>query len=144
MANWIVDDYENMHFTEDGQITELEDRVKFLSYQSITASTYDSAESIATPLEADLDDEQRRTLLASPLYLQERGASAERSQVYHSFRENLMSSSSQDPRLGGTRKPVAVFSNQSNLNQDTFSDRDQFSLEHQQVFGNSEPIMQIL
>ena len=36
-------------------------------------STYDSAESIATlPPESDLDDEQIRNALASPLYLQER------------------------------------------------------------------------
>ena len=40
-------------------------------------STHDAAESIATPLlESDLDDEQIRNLLASPLYLQEREASA--------------------------------------------------------------------
>ena len=65
-------------------------------------------------------------------------SSAERSQVCHSERENLMSSSSQDPTTGGTGKPVAVFSSQSKLNQDTFS--DQFSLKHQQVFGSSEPI----
>ena len=136
----IVDDYENMHFTDDDQITELEDRVEFLTYhQSITASTHDSAESIATSPEADLDDEQLRTLVASPLYLQERGASAGRSQVYHSERENLMSSSSQDPTSGGTGKLVAVFSSQSMLNLDTFPDEDQFSLKHQQFFGSSEP-----
>ena len=41
-------------------------------------STYDSAESIATPPpESDLDDEQIRNMLASPLYLQEREASAD-------------------------------------------------------------------
>ena len=62
-----------------------------------------------------------RAVLASPLYLQERGASAERSQVYRSERESLMSSSSQDPttrstgKLVGTGKPVAVFSSQSRL-----------------------------
>ena len=40
-------------------------------------STYDSAESIATlPPESDLDNEQIRTMLASPLYLLEREASA--------------------------------------------------------------------
>ena len=62
----IVDDRNNKHFTEDGQFTELEDlRVKPLSYhQSITASTCDSAEGIATPPEGDFDDEQLRTLLA--------------------------------------------------------------------------------
>ena len=140
MANQIVDDCEkNMHFTED----DLEDRVKFLSYhQSITASKYDSAESIATPSESDLDDEQLLALLASPLYLQERGASAERSQVYHFERENLMSSSFQDPISTG--KPVVLFSSQNRLNQDTFSDRDDFSLKHQQVFGSGEPFHQIL
>ena len=97
-----------MHLTEDDHTTELEDRVKFLSYhQSITASTYDSAESIATPPEGDLDHEELRTLLARPLYLQERGASAERSQVYHPERENLMSSSSEDPTSVGTGRLVA-------------------------------------
>ena len=43
-----------------------------------------SAVSIATlPPESDLDDEQNRALLASPLFLQEREASADLSQVYH-------------------------------------------------------------
>ena len=42
------------------------------------ASTYDSAESIATPPpESDLDDEQIRALLPSQLHLQEREASAD-------------------------------------------------------------------
>ena len=44
----------------------------------------------------------------APLYLQEREANAERSQVYHSERENLMPSSSQDPI--DTGKFVALFS----------------------------------
>ena len=62
------------HFTGDGQFTEHEDlRVRPLSFhQSIIAFTCDSAESIATLLEADVDDEQLRALLSSPLYLQER------------------------------------------------------------------------
>ena len=61
------------HFTEDKQLTEHEDlRDNPLSFhQPIRASTYDSAESIATPHpESDLDDEQLRALLASPLYSQ--------------------------------------------------------------------------
>ena len=121
----LAEDQDYKHFTGDGQLTEHEDlRVKPLSFhQSITASTYDSAESIATP-ESDSDDDQLRPLLASPLYLQEREASAERSQVYHSERENLMSSSSQDPI--STRKPVALFSSQNRLNQATFSDGEDF------------------
>ena len=92
-------------------------RVKplFFHRPSIT-STYDSAESIAT------DDEQIRALLASPLYLQEREASADQSLVYHSVRENLMSSSSQDPKSAG--KPVALFSSKSRSSQEsTFRQR---------------------
>ena len=79
--NWIAGDWDHRHFTEDGQFTEHEDlRVTPSAFhQSITASSYDSAESIATHPESDFDDEQLRALLASPLYLQERGASAERS-----------------------------------------------------------------
>ena len=49
-------------------------------------STSDSAECIATlATESDLDDKQILNMLASPLYLQEREASADRSRVYHSF-----------------------------------------------------------
>ena len=115
--------------TSPETVSELEDlRVRPLSFhQSIIASTYDSAESIATHPESDVGDVQLRALLASSLYLQERGARAERLQVYHSERENFMSSSSQDPTRTG--KPVAVFSSQNRSNQDTFSDRDEFSLE---------------
>ena len=41
-------------------------------------STHDPAESSATPPpESDLDDEQIRNMLASPLYLQEREVSAD-------------------------------------------------------------------
>ena len=49
--------------------------------------------------------------------------------------KNLLSSSSQDPTSTG--KLVAVFSSQNRLNQD-ISDRDEFSLRHQQVFGSNE------
>ena len=114
--------------------TEIEGRVKTLSYnQSFLSSTQDSAESITTPQEADFDDEQLRALLASPLYMQEREASAERSQGYHSERESLMSSSSQD--LTSTGKLVAVFSCQSRLNQDIFRETNLFDV----VFGSTEP-----
>ena len=99
------------------QFTENEDRVKSLSCnQSFLSSTQDSTESIATPHEADFEDEQIRALLASPRYLLQREASAERSHFYHSERESLMSSSSQDPKPVGTGKPLAVFSSQKSLN----------------------------
>ena len=123
----LAEDQEYRHFTEDKQLTEHEDlRVKPLSFhQSITASAYDSAESIATPPpEPGLDDEQLRALLASQLYLQEREASAERSQVYHSVRASLMSSSSQDPISTG--KLLALFPSQNRFNRETFSDREGF------------------
>ena len=84
--NGLLKTQDHKHFTEDKQLTEQEDLcVKPLSFHpSITASTYDSAESIVTPApESDFDDEQLRALLASPLHPQEREASAERSQVYH-------------------------------------------------------------
>ena len=103
-----------------------------------TTSTYDSVESIATlPHASDLDDEQIRALLASPLYLQEREASADRSQVYHPARENLVSSSSQVPK--STWKPVALFSSKRKWSQEAISDREDCSSEHQQVPGSNEP-----
>ena len=113
----LAENQDHRHFTEDKQLTEHEDlRVKPLPFhQPITA------ESIATPSPgSDSDGEQHHALLASPLYLQERGTSAERSQFFHSERENLMSSSFQDPT--GTGKLVAVFSSKNRLNQETFSD----------------------
>ena len=51
-------------------------------------SIYGFAESFATPpLDLEINDEQPTELLASPLFPQEREASADRSQVYHSRRE---------------------------------------------------------
>ena len=90
------------------------------------------------PPESDLDDEQIRALLASPLYMQEREANADRSQLYHSVREkNLMSGSSQVPK--SMERPVALFSTKNRSNQETYFDR-RFSSGHQQVLGNSEPL----
>ena len=124
--NQIITEQEDITCTEDDQITETEGHVKTLSNnQSLLSSTQNSIESIATPQEADLDDEQTRSLLASQRYLPEREASAERSQVYHSEREGLMSSSSQGLNLIGTREPVALFSHQRRLSQDPFSEREQ-------------------
>ena len=88
--------------------------------------------------EADLDDEQIRALLASPWCLSEREASAERSQVYHLERESLMSSSSQGLNFTSTKEPVALFSHQSSLNHDAFSEREQ----PVDVLGSNESIFQ--
>ena len=99
-------------------------QVKPLSlHRPSMTSTYDSAECIATPPpESDVDDEQIRTLLASPLYLQEREASADRLRVYHSIRENSVSSSSHFSECAG--KPAAMFSHKRKSSQETISDRE--------------------
>ena len=95
--------------------------------QSRMHSDYDSAESIA---DSDLEGGELRKMLASQLkrqnrkdcetsrkpiapgepaaMLQERGASAKRTQADHSRRESLTSSSSQEPRA--TEKHAAMFS----------------------------------
>ena len=138
-----ITEQEAITCTEDNQITEIEGHVKTLSYnQSLLSSTPDSIESIATSQEAHSDDEQIRALLASPRYLPEREASAERSQVYHSEREGLMSSSSQGLNFIGTGERVALFSHQRRLNQDAFSEREQpvdVSGSNESIFRNSIP-----
>ena len=48
-----------------------------------------------------------------------------------------MSSSSRDPISTG--RPVALFSSRNRSSQETFSGREDFSSEHQQVFGSNEP-----
>ena len=86
----LAENQDHKRFTEGKKFAEHEDlRIKHLFFhQPSIASTYDSAENIVTtPPDSDLDD----------VYLQEREANAEQSQVYHSERENLMSNSSQDP-----------------------------------------------
>ena len=101
--------------------------------QSLIHSAYDSAESIATPPDSDLEDEQLRMVLASPLYaavlgkldaksVQKREANAQRVQTYHSRRESSISSSSRDLESKG--QLVAVFSCHSEPSQNTFSERD--------------------
>ena len=59
---------------------------------------YGYAESVELPpLDLKISDEQSTELLGSPLFSQEREASADRSQVYHSQRENLVFDSSRNP-----------------------------------------------
>ena len=78
-----------------------------------------------TPPESDLDDEQIRALLASPLYFQEREVSADRSRVYHSVRENLVSSSSPVPKSTGDTRCV-VFKQKEIESRNTFRQRRMF------------------
>ena len=89
----------------------------FFHRQSMT-STCDSAQSIATlPPGSDLDDEQIRNTLASPL-------------------ENAVSSSSHFRESAG--KPAAVFSHKQQSSQETLSDRESISSGHQPVQGRDE------
>ena len=143
--NTIVTEQEGAHSTEDhkhysteqSQIPEIEDKFSLPYNQSLLSSTQDSMESLATPQEVDLDDEQIRR------YLPEREASAERSQIYHS--ESLMSSSSQSLNFFGTGKPVAWLSQQKRLGQDDFSEREQPAdviRGNESVFRDANPVTQ--
>ena len=110
----------------------------FFTRPSMTSS-YDSAESIATlPPELDVDDDQIRNMLASPLCLQEKEVSADRPRVYYSFRENSVSSSSHFRE--SARKPAAVFSHTRKSSQETLSDREGVSSGHQPVQGKDETL----
>ena len=63
-------------------------------------------------------------------------ASADRSQVYHSYSENSVSSSSHF-RTGAGR-PAAVFSHKRKSNQESHSEREGISLAHRAVRGENE------
>ena len=79
------------------------------------------------PPESDLDDDQIRSILASPLYLQEREASADRSLVYHSFRGNSVSSSSHFRECA--RKPAAMFHTKESRVKTHFPTEKEFPLD---------------
>ena len=66
---------------------------------------YDSAESITTPPDSDLEDEQLLEMLVSPLYLREREENEGQARACHSERESLMIHSSLNPDVSG--KPDA-------------------------------------
>ena len=104
---------------------------------------YERGESIA---DSDLEDEQLRKMLASPLYIQEREGdfdssrkprasgtldamvvqkretSAQRTHADHSRRESLRSSSSREPRVSGLPDAMFPFDSEPTLN--TFSVRN--------------------
>ena len=77
-----------------------------------------------------------RNMLTSPLYLQEREASADRPRVCRSFREISVSSSSHFRESAG--KPAALFSHTRKSSQETFSEREGVSSGHQSVPGKGE------
>ena len=83
---------------EDLQLQGIQANVEKLSY---IQSQCDSAESIATPPDSDLEDEQLRKMLASPLYVREREENEGQARAYHPERESLMIHSSRNPAVSG-------------------------------------------
>ena len=110
---------QELYSAEETQIPEIEDKFSLPYNQSLLSSTQDS---LSKPCHVD---EQIRILLAPPRFLPEREASAERSQIYHSGGDGLMSSSSQSLNFFGPGKPVAWHSHQKRMGQDDFSEREQ-------------------
>ena len=84
-----------------------------------------------------MDDERIRKMLASPLCLQEREASADLPQVYHSGEENLTLSS--QLISADTRRPAALFSLKRKAKQELHADRTRILLEEQknQLFSEA-------
>ena len=89
--------------------------VKPLSYsQSLIHSAYDSAESIATPPDSDLEDEQLRKMKASPLYIREREKNEGQARACHFERESLMIHSSRNPEVSGKLDAECVQKREAN------------------------------
>ena len=93
------------------------------------------------PPESDVDGEQKRDMLASPLYLQEREASADPPRVYHSCRENSVSSSSRF--RPSAERPAAVFSHRRQSSQESHSDRDGIPLALRAAQGQNEALSRL-
>ena len=117
--NQLAEDRDYRHFTRDGQSTEkrIYVSVPWPSTSRSKRQPMAQRKGSRRTQNRTLDDEQLRTLLASAAPT---GATSKYRTIasYHSERENLVSSSSQDPISTG--KPVALFSSQNRLNQDTF------------------------
>ena len=89
------DSGQTQHQIIDDQDDIEETGVKQLSCsESLVHSACDSAESIATPPDSDLEDEQLRKMLSTPLKIREREENEGQTQAYHSERESLMIHSS--------------------------------------------------
>ena len=82
--------------------------------QSLVHSAYDSAESIATPPDSDLDDEQLRKMPASPLCIWEREENAGQARPYHSERLSLMVQSYRNPEVSGKPDAECVHKREAN------------------------------
>ena len=74
------------------KLTEYFEAVTSFFHCSNVKTVYNLGDNDAKYRDAEMDDEHTRNSLASPLYIQEREASASLLQVYHSQRENLSQS----------------------------------------------------
>ena len=77
----------------------------------------------------EIDDEHIRNMLAAPLCFQEREASADLSQVYHSDDESLLPVS--QSIFTSTGKPVPLFSQRRKSSQELDDDRIRMLLDDQ-------------
>ena len=66
----------------------------FTRRMSRASTDHSGEDTVATPIDSEVDDAQIVGMLASPQYIQERKATADPSGFYHSMRENSASSSS--------------------------------------------------
>ena len=122
--NWTLFNLSNQEIVDQDDIEDIGGNPLSCS-RSLIHSAFDSAESIATPPDPDLEDEQFRLMLASSLYTEVSGklwANAQRAQAYHSRRESLMSSSSRDLEASGQLD--AVFSCHKESSQNTFHPKE--------------------
>ena len=128
--------YEPKHLTGDKDLAEHEDlgvKPSFFHRPS-TASTHDSAESIATP--PSCVGHGRWANSCSAGFTSVLVGVRSRSQVYHSVREKLDVPKS-------TERPVALSSSKSKSNKETFSDR-RFFLRTSTGIGKQWTVIQIL
>ena len=95
------------------KLTEDFEAVTSFFQGSKVKTVYNHGDNDAKHPDAEIDDEHTRNSLASPLYLQEREASASLLQVYHSQREGLFQGA--QSILASTVKPVNWMSQSTNL-----------------------------
>ena len=117
--------------------------------KSLTHSGHDSAERFATPPNSDLEDEQIRKMLASPLYIREREENEGQARACHSKRESLTIQSSRNPQVSGKKDAECVQKREENAQrtQDCHSRRESLmtsSSRDLEVSGKSDAMFSCL
>ena len=103
--------------------------IRSIFHSSSVTSLCVLCENSTPSFDPGIDDEHIRNMLASPLYLQEREASADLSQVCHSTEESLLPSSQSISTSAG--KPVALMSQKRKSRQELDNDRIRMLLDKQ-------------